>query len=65
MKEVLEKYYCDRCGKEMPKRHTIDFKVGSRTMTIERLTNAWHYIDICDNCIKSFADWFEMRGNKE
>lgn len=61
MKEVIEKCYCDRCKKEMPERHTVGFKVGHRTMAIQTLTDEWHYIDLCDECVHRFERWFRPK----
>ena len=64
MKEVIEKCICDRCGKEMPERYEVGFKVRNKYMAIQILTDSWHYIDLCDECIHSFYQWFEPKKNK-
>lgn len=77
MKEILSRYYCDRCGKEIPKKKSSELRIGGCAMTIQICTDrwnyidfcdsckdSWNYIDLCDSCIDSLEKWFLMRGDR-
>lgn len=60
-----ESYYCDRCGKELEERPLfyINGKKLSKNyipdMRIEMLCREWTFVDLCDDCKRSFIKWWE------
>lgn len=63
MKEILARYYCDRCGKEIPNKKSNELVIAGCSVAIQICTEGWNYIDLCDSCIDSLEKWFLMRGD--
>ena len=57
MREVIEKYTCDRCGKEL-KDSTLLWLIKDR-YKISKLTDEWRDLDLCADCKKSFINWLK------
>ena len=62
MREVIEKYTCDRCGKEL-KNSVLSWQIKNK-YKISKLTNEWKNLDFCDDCKKSFMNWLK-KGDAE
>ena len=60
-----ESYYCDRCGKEMEERPL--FYINGKNLSknhipdirIQMLCGEWCFADLCDDCKRSFINWWE------
>lgn len=53
-------YKCDRCGKYV--------SMGMRERFLRKPTPLWRLgrkMHICDNCAKSFREWFDFLEEKE
>lgn len=62
MVEIVEKYYCDRCGVKLEDR-PISFVKGKKigTYRIQSLGNEWYSKDLCSSCKEAFEQWW-MEG---
>lgn len=57
---------CDRCGKEKKSENLVNLRIPERK-TVEKVSRvslccATGYkfnLDLCDDCLASFRDWFE------
>ena len=66
MRIVNEKYYCDRCGKEKPKRNSVFLDNHVEICSFVAYEKAkYHPIDLCDDCIKSFKSWWKEGYNED
>lgn len=69
MKET--KYICDRCGKMKDKHVRINFPIKDKIIediswiTLRSGTGYKRNIDLCDDCIKSFVNWFSSDSTKQ
>lgn len=59
-----ETYYCDRCGKELEEKPIFYINGKSNynyihNMRIEMLCGEWCFADLCDDCKRSFIEWWE------
>lgn len=66
MTKVIEKYYCDRCGKETDKCYHSELKLSLRKckhfITIWRNDHnygRYETSDLCEACAKSFDEWWK------
>jgi hypothetical protein len=61
MIKTTEKYYCDRCGKELDKQpqfYTKRLSLLSRQFSLRKLNDSWECVDLCDDCKKSLIEWW-------
>ena len=55
MKKVINKYYCDRCGKKLDHKPDWGILVDIRGSKDFASLNA----ELCDECTESFKKWWE------
>ena len=57
-------YICNRCGKEKVGHPCVDIPLGERVINdvgwvrIQSKTGFKRDLDLCEDCLKSFAGWF-------
>lgn len=59
MIEIVEKYYCDRCGDKLEERPISlmeSKKIGM--CQIQFLGKEWHSADLCLSCAEAFEKWW-------
>ena len=71
MTKVIEKYYCDRCGKETDKLHYPELHLKIKRFRRKRLVTAWNSdygqyepCDLCKACAESFDEWWNAPHQK-
>ena len=60
MKKIINKYYCDRCGNEIPYKPRGHY-MGSIKGTQDVATL---YAELCKECEKSFEKWWKQKGEE-
>ena len=65
MRETIEKFFCDRCGKEYSEdgriKHPYYIKVRTKSVITkwDDRRQRFIYADICKSCAESFNEWWE------
>ena len=56
--EVIEKYICNRCGKEMVQEDVL--AVDKRWGYFSNKDNEVHHFDLCENCYNEMIQQFNI-----
>ncbi len=66
MTKVIEKCYCDRCGKEIDKPYYPKLQLAIKRFRRKRLVTRWNVddwryesCDLCKACAESFDKWWK------